>query len=72
MSASVGGSAGVASGHRLATEAGIEALRAGGTAVDAALAALDSDDVEGAEALAAELDEPAGDPVAGDPVAGDR
>ena len=39
MSASVGGSAGVASGHRLATEAGIKALRAGGTAVDAALAA---------------------------------
>ena len=36
---SVTGSAGVASGHRLATEAGIEALRAGGTAVDAALAA---------------------------------
>ena len=36
---SVSGSAGVASGHRLATEAGIEALRAGGTAVDAALAA---------------------------------
>ena len=36
---SVSGSAGVASGHRLATEAGIEALKAGGTAVDAALAA---------------------------------
>ena len=33
------GSAGVASGHRLATEAGIKALKAGGTAVDAALAA---------------------------------
>ena len=32
--------------------------------VDAALAALDADDVEGAEALAAELDEPAGDPAA--------
>ena len=39
MAASVNGSAGVASGHRLATEAGIEALQAGGTAVDAALAA---------------------------------
>ena len=36
---SVSGSAGVASGHKLATEAGIEALRAGGSAVDAALAA---------------------------------
>ena len=35
----VTGVAGVASGHRLATEAGIEALRAGGSAVDAALAA---------------------------------
>ena len=34
--------------------------------VDAALAALDSDDLEGAEALAAELDEPAGDPAADD------
>ena len=33
------GSAGVASGHGLATEAGVEALQAGGTAVDAALAA---------------------------------
>ena len=33
------GSAGVASGHRLATEAGIEALKGGGSAVDAALAA---------------------------------
>jgi len=33
------GSAGVASGHRLATEAGIEALRDGGSAADAALAA---------------------------------
>ena len=39
MSAPASGSAGVASGHRLATEAGIEALKAGGTAVDAALAA---------------------------------
>ena len=39
IAGSVTGSAGVASGHRLATEAGIEALRAGGTAVDAALAA---------------------------------
>lgn len=39
MTLSASGSAGVASGHRLATEAGIEALRAGGTAVDAALAA---------------------------------
>ena len=37
--AAVDGSAGVTSGHRLATEAGIEALKAGGTAVDAALAA---------------------------------
>ena len=36
---SVTGSAGVASGHRLATEAGVEALKVGGTAVDAALAA---------------------------------
>ena len=33
------GSAGVASGHRLAAEAGMEALAAGGSAVDAALAA---------------------------------
>ena len=39
VAGSVDGSAGVASGHRLATEAGIEALRAGGSAVDAALAA---------------------------------
>ena len=39
IAGSVSGSAGVASGHRLATEAGIEALKAGGTAVDAALAA---------------------------------
>ena len=39
IAGSVTGSAGVASGHRLATEAGIEALKAGGTAVDAALAA---------------------------------
>ena len=39
IAGSVSGSAGVASGHRLATEAGIEALRAGGSAVDAALAA---------------------------------
>ena len=39
IAGSVNGSAGVSSGHRLATEAGIEALRAGGTAVDAALAA---------------------------------
>ena len=39
MNASVRGSAGIASGHRLATEAGVAALRAGGTAVDAALAA---------------------------------
>ena len=39
MKASVAGSAGVASGHRLATEAGIAALRSGGTAVEAALAA---------------------------------
>ena len=39
VAGSVSGSAGVASGHRLATEAGIEALRAGGTAVDASLAA---------------------------------
>ncbi len=39
MNASVRGWAGVASGHRLATEAGMEALEAGGTAVDAALAA---------------------------------
>ena len=36
---SVGGPAGVASGHRLATEAGIEMLRDGGSAADAALAA---------------------------------
>ena len=35
----VRGAAGVASGHRLASEAGVEALRAGGSAVDAALAA---------------------------------
>ena len=40
--------------------------------VDAALAALDSDDVEGAEALAAELDEPAGDPAPGSPAVGDQ
>ena len=33
--------------------------------VDAALAALDSDDLEGAEALAAELEEPAAGPEAG-------
>ena len=39
VAGSVSGSAGVSSGHRLATEAGIEALRAGGSAVDAALAA---------------------------------
>jgi gamma-glutamyltranspeptidase/glutathione hydrolase len=39
IAGSVTGSAGVASGHRLATEAGVEALKAGGTAVDAALAA---------------------------------
>lgn len=39
MAGSVSGSAGVASGHRLATQAGIEALRSGGSAVDAALAA---------------------------------
>ena len=39
LAGSVAGSAGVTSGHRLATEAGMEALRAGGTAVDAALAA---------------------------------
>ena len=39
VAGSVSGSAGVASGHRLATEAGIEALQAGGTAADAALAA---------------------------------
>ena len=39
IAGSVSGSAGVASGHRLATEVGIEALKAGGTAVDAALAA---------------------------------
>lgn len=39
MAGSVTGSAGVASGHPLAAEAGVEALRAGGTAVDAALAA---------------------------------
>ena len=39
VAGSVSGSAGVASGHRLATEAGIEALRAGASAVDAALAA---------------------------------
>ena len=39
MTGSVSGSAGVASGHRLATEAGVAALRAGGSAVDAALAA---------------------------------
>ena len=35
--ASVSGSAGVASGHRLAAEAGLAALRRGGSAVDAAL-----------------------------------
>lgn len=39
FAASARGSAGVASGHRLATEAGTAALRAGGSAVDAALAA---------------------------------
>ena len=39
IAGSVTGSAGVASGHRLATEAGITALRSGGSAVDAALAA---------------------------------
>ena len=33
--------------------------------VDAALSALDSDDLEGAEALAAELEDSAGDPAAG-------
>ena len=40
LAGSVSGAAGVASGHRLATEAGIEALRSGGSAVDAALAAV--------------------------------
>lgn len=39
IAGSVSGAAGVASGHRLATEAGVAALRAGGSAVDAALAA---------------------------------
>ena len=39
VAGSVSGSAGVSSGHRLATEAGIEALRDGGSAADAALAA---------------------------------
>ena len=39
IAGSVSGSAGVASGHRLATEAGIGALRDGGSAADAALAA---------------------------------
>lgn len=34
--------------------------------VDAALAALDSDDLEGAEALVAELEDSTGDPAAGD------
>jgi len=34
--------------------------------VDAALSALDSDDLEGAEALAAELGDSTGDPAAGD------
>lgn len=34
--------------------------------VDAALSALDSDDLEGAEALAAELEDSTGDPAAGD------
>ena len=33
--------------------------------VDAALSALDSDDLEAAEALAAQLEESAGDPAAG-------
>ena len=33
--------------------------------VDSALSALDSDDLEGAEALAAELEESTGDPAAG-------
>ena len=40
LARSVSGAAGVASGHRLATEAGIEALHSGGSAVDAALAAV--------------------------------
>ena len=39
MSLLAAGSAGVASGHRLATDAGLGALRDGGSAVDAALAA---------------------------------
>ncbi len=39
LARSVSGAAGVASGHRLATQAGIEALRNGGSAVDAVLAA---------------------------------
>ena len=39
IAGSVAGSAGVASGHRLSTEAGVESLKAGGTAVDAALVA---------------------------------
>ena len=33
--------------------------------VDAALSALDADDLEGAEALAAELEDSTGDPAAG-------
>ena len=39
MSLFAAGSAGVASGHRLATEAGLQTLHDGGSAVDAALAA---------------------------------
>ncbi len=39
--------------------------------VDAALAALDSDDLEGAEALAARLEDSAGHPAAGDSRSGD-
>ena len=46
-------------------EAQLEGIEQDLDTVDAALSALDSDDLEGAEALAAELEDSAGDPAAG-------